>query len=97
LEYVRSLTDAVIIAGGARGADTLAVRAARDCGLEFREYPAQWQRYGRSAGPIRNQQMIDMEKPQLVVAFHEDIDSSRGTRDMVARARRFGISVLVFQ
>ena len=97
LQYVRSLEDAVIIAGGARGADTLAVKAAGACGFLFREYPAQWEKYGRKAGPIRNQTMLDMEKPDIVAAFHEDIESSKGTKDMVARARKSGVSVVVFK
>ena len=53
LQYARSLKDAVIIAGGAKGADTLAVKAAIACGFPFREYPAQWEKYGKKAGPIR--------------------------------------------
>jgi hypothetical protein len=97
LQYVRSLKDAVIIAGGARGADTLAVKAARACGFPFREYPAQWEKYGRKAGPIRNQTMLDMEKPDIVAAFHEDIESSKGTKDMVTRARKSGVPVMVFK
>ena len=103
LQYVRSLKDAainesiVIIAGGARGADTLAVKAAIACGFPFREYPAQWEKYGKKAGPIRNQTMLDMGNPDIVVAFHEDIESSKGTKDMVSRAKKSGIPVVVFQ
>lgn len=97
LGYVRKLKDAVIISGGAKGADTLAVKAARECGLPFREYPAQWERYGRSAGPKRNAQMLEVERPHLVVAFHWDIGSSRGTKDMVEKARRSGVPVVVIK
>lgn len=97
LQYVRSLENAVIIAGGARGADTLGVRAAKACGFTFREYPANWEKYGKKAGPIRNQTMLDMESPDIVVAFHEDIGSSKGTKDMVTRARRSGVPVVVFK
>jgi hypothetical protein len=57
LQYVMGLKDTVIIAGAARGADTLTVKAATACGLPFREYPADWGKYGRKAGPIRNQRM----------------------------------------
>jgi hypothetical protein len=102
LHYIRRLKatsvngDIVIIAGGARGADTLAVKAAIACGLPFREYPAQWEKYGKKAGPIRNQTMVDMETPDIVVAFHENIDGSKGTKDMVSRARKSGVPVVVF-
>ena len=39
--------------------------------------------------------MIDEEMPDLVVAFHEDISSSRGTRDMIRRSQKHGIKFLV--
>ena len=52
-------------------------------------YPADWQTHGRAAGPIRNQQMIDEGKPDLVLAF----PGGRGTADMVRRANRAGIEV----
>lgn len=58
-------------------------------------FPADWKRYGKAAGPIRNQQMIDEGKPDLVLAFHENINESRGTKDMVARARGIGIKVII--
>jgi hypothetical protein len=81
----------LIIAGGARGADTLAVRAAKECGFSYAEYPADWERYGKKAGPIRNQQMLDMGKPDFVLAFHDDVESSKGTKDMILRAKKAGI------
>ena len=59
-----------VIAGGCRGADTLAARAAKACGYPFREFPADWRKFGKAAGPIRNQKMLDEGKPDLVVAFH---------------------------
>jgi hypothetical protein len=53
------------------------------------EYPADWRTHGRTAGPIRNQRMIDDGKPDLVVAF----PGGRGTADMVRRAEAAGIPV----
>jgi hypothetical protein len=86
----------LVIAGGCRGADTLAVRAALECGFRYVEYPADWQRFGKSAGPIRNQQMLDIGRPDLILAFHEDLSSSRGTRDMISRVRLSGIPYRIF-
>lgn len=86
--------DTIIIHGRARGADSLAGYYAREEGLEVIEFPAQWQVYGRSAGIIRNQQMLDEGKPDLVVYFHNNLANSRGTKDMVERATRAGIKVL---
>lgn len=50
---------------------------------------------GRAAGPIRNGEMLAEGRPDLVVAFHLDIARSRGTRDMVNRALRAGVPVLL--
>ncbi len=81
----------IIIQGGARGADRMAADIARGLEMEVREYPARWETYGRSAGPIRNQQMLDEERPDLVMAFADDLATSKGTKDMVERARKAGI------
>lgn len=85
----------VIIEGAARGADSLAGRSAGRMGLAHESYPAKWDEHGRAAGPIRNQQMLTEGKPEVVFAFHDDIASSRGTRDMCERARKAGIPVYV--
>lgn len=57
-------------------------------------FPADWSKHGRAAGPIRNQQMLDEGKPDLVVAIHTDPGLGRGTRDMVSRAKRAGLPVV---
>lgn len=85
----------VVIEGMAPGADTMAGRAARRLGYELLEYPARWGIYGRAAGPKRNQQMLDEGKPERVYAFHNDIASSKGTRDMIARALKAKLPVVL--
>lgn len=90
--FERLPESSVIIEGGARGADLLARTAAEDTGLDVVELPANWKKYGLPAGPIRNRKMLDLQ-PDLVIAFHPDIDSSSGTKDCVAEARRRGITV----
>jgi hypothetical protein len=98
LSHIKSLLvdhkELLIIEGGAKGADTLAKEAAIECGVKYKEIKADWKRYGRAAGPKRNQQMLD-ENPNLVLAFHPNINESKGTKDMVNRARKAGIEVLV--
>lgn len=86
----------VVIEGGARGADRLARQAAAARGLEVRTFDADWARYGRAAGPIRNAAML-AAGPALVLAFHADLDKSKGTRDMVKRARRAGVPVKLYK
>lgn len=84
----------VIIQGGCRGADKLARDAAVELGYNFITVNAEWNKYGKSAGPIRNQKMIDM-KPHWVIAFHENIESSKGTKHMVGLAEKHHISYSV--
>ena len=76
----------MIIEGGAMGADALAALWAAEHEITLRCFPAEWGKYGRGAGPIRNQQMIDEGRPELVVAF----PGGRGTANMVALAREIG-------
>ena len=80
----------LVIAGGARGADTLAEEWAHAAGVRCDVYMADWAGLGRKAGPIRNRQMLDEGKPELVVAF----PGGRGTANMVRIAREAGIEVI---
>jgi len=85
-----------VIHGAARGADRLAGYAAKSLAMSLVEYPAEWVRLGRAAGPIRNQLMLDKEDVNVVLAFHDDIASSKGTADMISRAKKKGIKVYLF-
>ena len=80
----------VIIHGAAKGADSLASEWAALNEVKEEVFPADWKTHGRAAGPIRNQQMLDEGKPDLVIAF----PGGRGTADMVKRARKAGIEVM---
>jgi len=89
--------DTLLIHGDCRGADKMADLIAGRIGLpKTRAYPANWKTYGKGAGPRRNQQMLD-ENPDisLVLAFHEDLGRSKGTRDMVRRSEKKGIRVRI--
>lgn len=77
-----------LIHGACRGADLMAAKWAELHGVRTLAFPADWHKYGRAAGPVRNQKMLDDAMPELVIAFHEDIEQSKGTKDMLARAGR---------
>lgn len=83
---------AMFVEGGAPGADTLAGEWAKTNGRPLVVVPANWEYYGRAAGHIRNSWMLDL-KPDLVLAFHENMEESRGTKNCVAEARKRGIPV----
>lgn len=83
-----------VISGGAPGADAHAEEWARanikrGNGVSFHGFKADWDKHGKAAGPIRNQEMLDRGRPDLVLAF----PGGRGTEDMVKRAEAAGIPV----
>ena len=84
----------VILHGSARGADTIAGTEAARIGFKVIAVPAKWNKYGRAAGPIRNVEMLG-HKPGLVMAFHPDLNKSKGTAHMVKIARAGGVTVEV--
>lgn len=78
----------VVVHGGAPGTDSIAGEVAKALGLTVEAHPADWQRWGRAAGPRRNAEMLAMGA-DLVVAF----PGGRGTADMVRRAQAAGVPV----
>lgn len=92
LEY-RHDQELVLIHGGANGADSIASEIASIMGFAIICEPAAWSLYGKRAGPIRNQLMLDLHRPNHCLAFHDDILHSRGTADMIWRAESYGLIV----
>lgn len=92
----RATRDLTLIHGACpTGADALVDEWA-GTKVPVERFPAEWEKRGRIAGPLRNQQMLDEGKPDLVVAFvNKPLDESRGTADMVRRARKAGVPVYV--
>jgi hypothetical protein len=78
----------ILVHGDAPGADTMAAEWANNIGLIVESHPADWKTHGRSAGPIRNQEMLD-SGIDGVVAF----PGGNGTADMVHRATEAGVPV----
>ncbi len=87
----------IIIEGCAIGADSISGYVARTLNYPILEFPADWNKYGRAAGPIRNKQMLVEGKPDLVLAFHNDIENSKGTKNMVDIARKTGVKVIIIK
>jgi predicted Rossmann-fold nucleotide-binding protein len=85
-----SYTIDVLICGCARGADTLAYNYAVRNRILLQLFPAKWDTYGKAAGFIRNQQMLDEGKPDLILAF----PGGRGTADMCARGIAAKVEVI---
>ncbi len=79
----------LIIEGGMTGADTLAREWAIANDVPFKTVEANWRRYGKAGGPIRNSIMLREWKPDAVVAF----PGNNGTDNMITQAERAGVPV----
>lgn len=84
-----------IISGHARGADSLGERYAQEHDIKCTVFPADWKKYGRAAGPIRNKEMLEyaMEQQAGLVAFWNG--ESKGTKNMISIAEKAGIEVKI--
>ena len=89
-EHFKAVQDISIISGGARGADSLAIRYARENMIPLHIYLADWEKYGKSAGYKRNTRMLEHGQPDVVVAF----PGGKGTAMMVDIARKAGVEVI---
>ena len=85
----RQNSNIVIVSGTARGADRLGERYARERGYQIQRFPADWDRDGNSAGPIRNAKMAD--NAHALIAFWDG--HSRGTKNMIETAASKGLMV----
>lgn len=95
-EFDTDPSELVIIEGEAKGADMLARIEAEKLGIKVLPYAADWDKYGDAAGPIRNNQMLDEGRPNIVVAFHNDLAKSKGTANMISLAEKRKIPVRVY-
>lgn len=77
--YLSKLDEVIIVSGGARGADSLGERYAREKGYQVEQYLADWNRYGKSAGYRRNAEMAEVADG--LIAFWDG--KSSGTKHMI--------------
>jgi len=82
--FLNDTDNLIIISGGAKGADGLGKQFAAEFGLEYIEFPANWNKHGKAAGFIRNQQIVDA--CDMVLAFWDG--KSQGTADTIEKAKR---------
>ena len=82
-------TNIEIVSGTARGADKLGERYAREKGYDIKQFPANWDKFGKSAGYIRNDEMAQYS--DMLIAFWDG--TSKGTKHMIDLANKRGIKV----
>lgn len=86
------LKDITIISGTANGADKLGEQYAKEKGYEIKQYPANWNKYGKSAGYLRNVEMA--ENADVLIAFWRN--QSKGTKHMIDIASDKNLKVHIF-
>lgn len=82
-----------LIEGDGKGVDRIAGFWARSHSIDNFKYPADWQSYGKRAGPMRNHEMLLKGNPGIVVSFHDDLKNSKGTKHMMAISEKAGKEV----
>jgi len=81
----------IFVSGACKGADQLGERYAKENGYQIEYYPADWNKYGRSAGPKRNLQMAKVS--DYVICFWDL--KSKGTKSMIENARNLGKKIKI--
>lgn len=90
--------DIEIISGGAKGADSLAEQYAKEKGYALKVFPADWDKYGKSAGYRRNAEMhkyISEFDDRLCIAFWDR--QSKGTQHSFDLAKQYNNPILVIK
>ena len=80
-----------IVSGGAYGVDTLGERYARENNIPIKRFLPDWNKYGKKAGILRNQEMGDYA--DALIAIWDG--KSRGTKFMIDYAKKKGLRVFV--
>lgn len=92
-EFDFNVRDIMILSGKARGADTLGERFAEQCGIKVIEFAADWDKHGKAAGPIRNEELA--QNADVAIVFWDG--KSRGSRNMIDNALKYGLELHVFR
>jgi hypothetical protein len=85
--------DSILISGGARGPDSIAIEEGLRIGMEKPiVFKPDWDKYGKKAGMLRNSLIV--KESDYIVAFYDGI--SRGTQDSIRKAIQAGKKVYIY-
>lgn len=92
-KFIADEKDVTIISGLARGADSLGCQYAQENQLPIRAFAAEWGKFGRGAGIIRNKLMA--KEATHLIAFWDY--KSKGTMHMIDYASDMNLKVEVIK
>lgn len=95
-EVIGEDREITIVEGGAAGADSLAKDFANENGFPVMEFKPDWKKYGRAAGPKRNDAMVAFIKENGGKALYFWDEESKGTKQCIASAKKNGVHVVVW-
>lgn len=84
-----------VISGAAKGADTLGEQWAKEKGIEVMRMPAEWDKYGKAAGHIRNKEMA--EKADCAIGFWDGSVVHSGTNNMINICEKLKVPMIVYR
>jgi len=90
-DFLKNYCNIEIVSGACKGADLLGEQYAKEKGHKLTQFPANWKRYGKAAGPKRNQEMANYA--DALIAFWDG--RSNGTKNMIDLATNAGLKVKV--
>lgn len=87
-----SLNITLLVSGGAKGADSLGERYAKENNINTLIFKPDWEKHGKAAGMIRNTDIVN--NAETIIAFWDG--ESKGTKDSITKAEKLGKKVLIF-
>lgn len=98
VHLINTIDPIEIVSGHARGADRLGEKFARAWGYPLKIFVADWAKYGKVAGPIRNERMAKYASEAdrgILIAF--PVGESKGTRNMIKLAKEYGLEIFIVE
>lgn len=89
--------DKILVGDCPTGVDNLTIRFAKSNNIPHVVFVADWKTYGKSAGPIRNKEMMQAAsfiEDKIVVAIWDG--KSKGTKDAITKARQLKLDVKIY-
>jgi len=90
-ETLKKYEISLLVSGGAKGADSLGERYAKENKIPTMIFLPDWKKHGRAAGMIRNTDIV--EEAEIVIAFWDGI--SKGSKDSILKADKLGKKVII--